>query len=159
MDVKMKRVLVILIIFIVSCKHQGNENKPNNSKQKEIITEEKHETKIEISTMDTIKIVEQLQGKWKEAEYPYRTVAFVKSNVKFVEEGTERKPIFEKFEISANCRFDNNNIRDLKTSDIILSLPETKRCEKLKISNDTLTFSGFKPYTGKDYNIVYLKIK
>lgn len=114
---------------------------------------------MEISTIDTIKMIEQLQGKWKEAEYPYRTVEFVRSTVKFVEEGVERKPIFEKFEISENCRFDNNNIKDLKTSDIILSLPESKRCEKLKVSNDTLTFSGFKAYTGEDYNIIYLKLK
>lgn len=155
----MKSVLVILTIFIVSCKNQSNENKPNHSKQNEIVTEEKHETKMEISTIDTIKMIEQLQGKWKEAEYPYRTVEFVRSTVKFIEEGMERKPIFEKFEISENCLFDNNNIKDLKASDIILSLPESKRCEKLKVSNDTLTFSGFKAYAGADYNIIYLKLK
>ena len=155
----MKSVLIFLTIFIVSCTNQDNENKGNNSKQNDIVPAEKPETKMEISTIDTIKIIEQLQGKWKEAEYPYRTAEFVRSTVKFVEEGTERNPIFEKFELSENCRFDNNNIKHLKQRDIILSLPETKRCEKLKVSNDTLTLSGFKAYAKEDYNIIYLKLK
>lgn len=159
MNIKIKFFLAILTVFVISCKNQNKENELNNSKQNEIVTEEKQETKIEISKIDKIKIIEQLQGKWKESEYPYRTAEFGSSTVKFVEEGTENKPIFEKFEISENCQFDNNNIKNLKTSDIILSLPETKRCEKLKVSNDTLTLSGFSTNTNEDYNIIYLKLK
>ncbi len=159
MNIKIKSFLAILTVFVISCKNQNKENELNNSKQNEIVMEEKQENKIEISKIDKIKIIEQLQGKWKESEYPYRTAEFLRSTVKFVEEGTKNKPIFEKFEVLENCKFDNNNIKDLKTSDIILSLSETKRCEKMKVSNDTLTLSGFIAYTNENYNTIYIKLK
>lgn len=158
MNIKIKLFLVILTVFVISCKNPNKENESNNSKQNEVVAEEKQDNKTETSKIDTVKITEQLQGKWKESEYPYRTAEFVGSTVKFVEEGTKNKPVFEKFEIPENCEFDNNNIKDLKPGDIILSLPETKRCEKLKVSNDTLTLSGYKAYTNKDYNIIYVKV-
>ncbi|MFZ6665374.1 hypothetical protein [Peijinzhouia sedimentorum] len=151
---KIKSLLIILIVLIASCKSQNKENNSSNSTQDEILVEEIQETKI-----DKIKITEQLQGKWKEIEYPYRTAEFVRSTVKFVEEGTVNPPKFEKFEISEDCQFDNNNIRDLKSGDVILTLPETTRCEKLMVSNDTLTLSGFSTNSNDDYHIVYLKLE
>ncbi len=154
MDIKIKSLLIILIVLIASCKSQSKENNSSNSAQDEILVEEIQETKI-----DKIKITEQLQGKWKEIEYPYRTAEFVRSTVKFVEEGTVNPPKFEKFEISEDCQFDNNNIRDLKSGDVILTLPETTRCEKLMVSNDTLTLSGFSTNSNDDYHIVYLKLE
>ncbi len=151
---KIKSLLIILIVLIASCKSQNKENNSSNSTQDEILVEEIQETKI-----DKIKITEQLQGKWKEIEYPYRTAEFVRSTVKFVEEGTVNPPKFEKFEISEDCQFDNNNIRDLKSGDVILTLPETTKCEKLMVSNDTLTLSGFSTNSNDDYHIVYLKLE
>lgn len=159
MNLKIKSFLIILTVLFISCKNQNKENELPNAEQLEIISEEKQEIKIEKTKIDTIKIIEQLQGKWKENEYPYRTAEFVSSTVKFVEEGTVNKPKFQKFEISEDCQFNNNNIRDLKSSDVILALKETKRCEKLKVSNDTLTLSGFSTNNNEDYNIIYLKLK
>ncbi|MBK8427957.1 MAG: hypothetical protein IPL27_19200 [Lewinellaceae bacterium] len=159
MNIKTKSFLIILIVFIVACKNKNKENEYPNSEQKEIPGKENQANQPEKIKIDKSKMMEQLQGKWKEIEYPYRTAEFVRSIVKFVEEGTANNPKFENFEISENCQFDNNNIRDLKSSDIILTLPETKRCEKLKVSNDTLTLSGFSTNSNKDYNIVYLKLK
>lgn len=76
-----------------------------------------------------------------------------------MEEGTDGKPKFEKFEVSEDCPFDNNNIRDLQSGDVILALPETNRCEILMVSNDTLILSGFSSNTNEDYNIIYLKLR
>jgi len=159
MDMKINSFLIILTFFIVSCKHKNSENKLPNAEQNETLEEENQENEMEKIKMLRRKTIEQLQGKWKEIEYPYRTAEFVRSTVKFVEEGTANKPKFENFEVSEDCQFDNNNIRDLKSGDIILTLPETKRCEKLKVSKDTLILSGFSTNIKEDYNIVYLKLK
>ncbi|WP_192349925.1 hypothetical protein [Algoriphagus sp. Y33] len=150
MRLKSNPILIILIVLILSCKNQNKENGSSSHQQYEIA--EKDNQGIEKD-----KIIEQLQGKWKEIEYPYRTAEFEESTVKFVEEGTQYNPKFEKFEVAENCQFDNNNIRDLKPNDVILTLPETARCEKLMVSNDTLTLSGFSTNTNEDYTIIYLK--
>lgn len=159
MDIKIKALSIILVVLIISCKNQNTENELPNSENNKIVKNENQETKIEKTKIDKPKIIEQLQGKWKEYEYPYRTAEFVRSTVKFVEEGTESKPRFEKFEISEACQFDNNNIRDIQPSDVILTLSEASRCEKLKVSNDTLILSGFSTNTNDDYDIIYLKLK
>lgn len=159
MDIKIKALSIILVVLIISCKNQNTENELPNSENNEIVKNENQETKIEKTKIDKPKIIEQLQGKWKEHEYPYRTAEFVRSTVKFVEEGMENKPRFEKFEISEACQFDNNNIRDIQSSDVILTLSEASRCEKLKVSNDTLILSGFSTNTNDDYDIIYLKLK
>jgi len=156
---KINSFLIILTFFIVSCKHKNSENKVPNSEQNEILKKENQENTTEKIEMVKRKTLEQLQGKWKEIEYPYRTAEYVSSTVKFVEEGTENNPKFENFEISEDCQFNNDNIRNLKSGDIILTLPETNRCEKLKVSNDTLTLSGFSSNIKEDYNIIYLKLK
>lgn len=159
MDIKIKSCLIILSVLLISCNNQNKESELPGSEHKETLRKENQETKIEKTKIDKIKIKELLQGKWKENEYPYRTAEFVSSTVKFLEEGTVNKPKFEKFEVSDECLFDNNNIRDLKSNDIILTLPENNRCEKLKVSIDTLILSGFSTNTNEDYNITYLKIK
>ena len=159
MNMIIKSFLIILTVFIISCKNQNNENELPKSDQNEIVGKDMQEIGMEKTKIEKTKIIEQLQGKWKENEYPYRTTEFLGSTVKFVEEGTETKPKFEKFEISEDCPFDNNNIRVHNSSDIILSLPETKRCEKLKVSPDSIILSGFSTNTNEDYNIIYKKIK
>lgn len=159
MNIQIKSFLIVLALLIISCKNHNKENEMHDSNHDETITETIPETKIEESEIDQTKIIEQLQGKWKEIEYPYRTAEFVDSTVIFIEEGTQNKPIVQQFELSRDCPFENNNIRDLKSDDLILSLPETTRCEKLIVSNDTLTLNGFSTNTNKDYTITYLKLK
>ncbi len=38
-------------------------------------------------------------------------------------------------------------------------MAEAKSCEILKVSNNTLTLSGFNVSNGHDYKIVYSKVK
>ena len=158
MNNKIKCFFLIFTVFIFSCKNQNKENDFPNSDENEI-TEEQKKTKEEVPKLSKAEIIEQLQGKWKENEYPYRTAEFVNSTVKFIEEGALVEPKFEKFEFSKNCQFHNSNIRDLESNDIILTLPEKKRCEKLTISKDTLILYGYSTNTNKNYEILYLKIK
>ena len=159
MHIKVKFCLIILSVFLISCNNQNQESKVPGSEENEILRKGKQEIKIEEAKIDKSGTLKLLQGKWKENEYPYRTVEFLNSTVKFLEEGTQNKPEFERFELSEDCQFDNNNIRDLKSGDVILGLPESSRCEKLKVYNDTLTLSGFSTNSKEDYNIIYLKIK
>lgn len=159
MHIKVKFCLLILSVFLIACTNLNQEREVPNSEENVILNDGKQQTKIEEAQIDKTNIIDQLQGKWKENEYPYRTVEFVSSRVKFLEEGTQNKPEFEKFELSEDCQFDNNNIRDIKSSDLILSLSENKRCEKIEVSDDTLTLSGFSTNTNEDYHIIYRKIK
>ncbi len=154
---KIKSFFLILTVFIFSCKNENKTNDLQNSQNSEIVKEEKKVTKEEVSNPDNAKIIEQLQGKWKENEYPFRTAEFKNSTVKFIEEGIPNEPEFEKFEISQNCQFDNSNIQDLKLTDIILILPEKKFCQKLAVSKDTLILSGYSTNSSKEYKITYLK--
>ena len=159
MTIQMKSFLIILVVFMFSCKDKNRENKLPNSAQNKTLNKENQENEIEKIKVVKGTVIKQLQGKWKEIAYPYRTAEFVRSTVKFIEEGTDKELKFENFDVSEACHFDNNNIRDLKLGDIILILPETNRCEKLKILNDTLTLSGFSTNSNENYNIVYLKLK
>lgn len=157
MNIKIKCFFLILAVFIFSCKNEDKKNDLLNSGNDEIVNEEKKVNKEEVSKLDNDKIIEQVQGKWKEIAYPYRTVEFVNSTVKFIEEGIPMKPEFEKFEVSQNCQFDNSNIKDLKSTDVILILPKKKICEKLTISKDTLILSGYSTNSSQEYEIIYLK--
>lgn len=157
MHITAKSLIILLVVLMISCKNQPNQNESPNAEPSEIVRKDTQETIAVKTTIDTNSIIEQLQGKWKEVAYPYRTAGFLNSTVKFVEEGTESKPKFEKFEVSEGCRYDNNNIRDLQSGDVILILPETRRCEKLNVSKDTLTLSGFSTNTNEEYNIIYSK--
>lgn len=153
---KFSSFLIILILLVISCKNQNNGNELLVPEEKNAV---KEDLTIDTLNLDITKITDQLQGKWRENEYPHRTAEFMNSTVKFVEEGIQSKPAFEKFAVGQDCQFSNNNIKDLKAGTIILNLPESNRCEKLKVSNDTLILSGFSTNTNKDYNIVYLKTK
>src|SRR5690606_20107174 len=158
MDLKIKLSFIILAFLVISCQNQEKQNELPPSDQLENVKENKKESEIEESKIDVSKIIDQLQGKWKEIEYPYRTAEFVQSTVKFVEEGIVNEPKFENFELSKTCSFNNNNMIDIKPNDIILTLLESNRCEKLRVSNDTLTLTGFSTNTNEDYFIIYKKI-
>lgn len=154
---KVNSILFIIIILILSCKNQDNKTELTNNNPDGIEQTENPTAEIQKTPIDKNKIIKEVQGKWKEIEYPYRTAEFVRSTVKFVEEGTSNNPVFEPFEIAEECPFENNNTRNLTSGDIILSLPESGRCEKLQITNDTLIMSGFSTHTKGNYNIIYLK--
>ncbi|MBK7427300.1 MAG: hypothetical protein IPI60_09890 [Saprospiraceae bacterium] len=130
-------LLMILLSLTISCTNQNREKPSSNNEADGIEQNETPNPDPYESSINKNLTIGQLQGKWKEIEYPYRSAEFVNSTVKFIEEGTSGDPAFEVFEISENCLYDNNNIRDLSTGDIILTVPETTRCEKLKVENDT----------------------
>ena len=104
-------------------------------------------------------MVKNIQGKWKESEYPYRMMEISGQEVKFTEEGVMEPPAFKAFEISNKCPFQVNNIKEVDKNTIILSLTEEQRCEKLKIENETLILSGYSTNTEADYKIVYKKME
>ena len=159
MKKKIKLFCLIITVSIFSCKNQSKKSDLLNPEKKEIVKKEKEETNEETFKLNKFKIIEKLQGRWEENEYPYRTAEFVNSTVKFIEEGTVAKPQFEKFDISQSCQFDNSNIKDLKSNDMILTLPEENRCEKLTVSKDTLVLYGYSTNTNDKYEIIYLKTK
>ncbi|RXG30012.1 hypothetical protein SAMN02745246_01965 [Leeuwenhoekiella marinoflava DSM 3653] len=126
--------------------------------QNEQQTDSKQLAPGEESAFNTSEIIEKLQGTWKEVQYPYRRITFVKKQVKFVEEGTQVKPDFEPFEIAQNCTYDNSNIKNVTSEQPILNLPHSERCEQLSVSQDSLMLSGYSLHTQQTYVIKYLKI-
>lgn len=114
---------------------------------------------IETAAIDTVSILNNLQGKWKEPAYPFRLAHFKDSTVKFVEEGVVEKPTFKAFRISTQCPFEVNNLKNAGTGDLFLVMLEARACEIVKVSNDTLTLSGFNVNTGSDYNIIYTRVE
>lgn len=158
MNIQFAHLTFTLLVLMLSCTNGKEETGNQNNEQDTIVHQVNPNLEIEKSIEKNL-VIEQLQGQWKEIEYPFRTAEFVNTNVKFIEEGTEGNPAFEAYEIAENCTFENNNIKDLVSGDIILSLPDTRRCEKLRIASDTLSLSGFSTHTNENYNIIYLRVK
>ncbi len=113
----------------------------------------------EISANKRESIIQNLQGKWKETEYPFRDAHFENSTVKFIEEGVAEEPVFQEYAISKECPLEVNNIKNVSVDDIFLVITETGICEILKVSNDTLILSGFNVSSNSDYQIVYKKVE
>ncbi len=103
--------------------------------------------------------VENLKGKWKEFEYPFRQLDFKDSTVKLTEEGTEEAPRYKPYKILNACPFTVNNMKNAESSDDFLVMTEDSSCEIIKLSNDTLTLSGFSSNTMSDYKISFGKIE
>lgn len=154
MKLKTTPILIVFIVMMISCKNKTQEQQSEGFENNEVITETQ-EPEVGFSETERVKIIENLQGKWKETEYPYRTAEFKNATVKFIEEGIVEEPKFQTFEIVAQCPFSVNNIKNIKPGEAILALPETQRCEKLKISNDSLILSGFSTNSNEDYTIIY----
>ena len=148
-------LLIIFTVLIISCKESNSESNTGNSENTEIKNEG---TEPVISEIASQNIIENLQGEWKEPEYPFRMAEFKNATVKFTEEGVAEKPGFQEFKILSRCPFDTNNIKTTKAGDIFIVIAEDKRCEKLKISNDTLTLMGFNISTNSEYQIYYKKL-
>lgn len=104
-------------------------------------------------------IIKNLQGKWKETEYPFREVHFENTKVKFNEEGVAEETVFRKYSISKDCPFEVNNLKNAGEDDIFLVMEEARTCEIIKVTDSTLTLSGFNVSSNSDYNIVYKKLK
>ena|SRR5690606_6652698 len=104
-------------------------------------------------------IIKNLQGKWKETEYSFREVHFENTKVKFNEEGVAEETVFRKYSISKDCPFEVNNLKNAGEDDIFLVMEEARTCEIIKVTDSTLTLSGFNVSSNSDYNIVYKKLK
>lgn len=151
---KFRYVLLLIFISIISCKGKDSENVDTNidSTNTETTTKNKSESNINIT-----EIIENLQGEWKEKDYPFRSVIFEGYKIKFIEEGVSEDLVFKKYKITNECIYKTNNIKNISPQDLILIIPEDERCEKINISKDTLIFSGFNVSSGSDYKIVYIK--
>jgi len=157
MKFKVHYLGLLLTIFLISC---SNTKKEANGKISELDNEgASQEKKNTTAISDSASIIKKLQGKWKESEYPFRMANFKNTTVKFIEEGTNTEPIFREFKISKSCPFDVNNLKNAQSEDIFLVMMEAKSCEILKVSNTTLTLSGFNVSNGHDYKIVYSKME
>ena len=147
----------ILTILFISC---NNGNKEAQTKKTESDNNETfQEKKNKLSTTDRDSIIKNLQGEWREIQYPFRLVLFKNTTVKFIEEGVEEKPTFQDFNILQECPFEVNNIKNSRSNSIFLVIVEAKTCEILIVSKDTLTLSGFSTNTNSDYYITYSKVQ
>ena len=153
MKFKVHYLGLLLTFFLISC---SNTKKEANAEISELTAQEEKST---TAISDSASIIKKLQGKWKESEYPFRMAHFKNTTVEFIEEGTDTEPTFREFKISKHCPFVVNNLKNVQSGDIFLITVEAKACEILKVSDTTLTLSGFNVSSGHDYNIVYNKME
>ena len=147
----------ILTILFISC-NNGNKEAPTK-KSEPGNTESFQEKKNQISTTDRDSIIKNLQGEWRETQYPFRLAHFKNTTVKFTEEGVVEAPTFQDFNILQECPFEVNNIKNARPNNIFLVMVEAKTCEILMVSKDTLTLSGFNTHTNSNYDIIYSKVQ
>ena len=157
MKIKFFAVCLLLTVMLVSCTNGKQEvvvkdNEPGNA-------EIPGQINNDLNTINTNNIIQNLQGKWKETEYPFRQVHFVNNTVKFIEEGIADEPAYVEYTISKNCPLQVNNLKNAGEDDIFLVMAEAGTCEILKVSNDTLTLSGFNVSSKSDYQIIYKKVE
>lgn len=148
---------ILLTIILISC---NNANDKSTTKDAELKTNDTLGKKVNgINSTFSDSIINNLQGEWREAEYPFRKAHFKNSTVKFIEEGVAADPEFVEYKISEDCPFEVNNIKNAVSNDLFLVIPASKRCEIIKVFKDSLTLSGFSTNTNRDYKIVYNRIK
>lgn len=145
----------LFILLLFSCRNTGEESYSDNSEK--ISTGTPQDFQNEISSTEREAMINELQGTWKEPEYPFGEAQFRDTLVKFIEEGVVEAPRFRQYRLSRECPFEVNNIKNTVPDDVILVVAGAETCEKLAISNDTLTLSGFSAHTGEDYSRIYLK--
>lgn len=157
MRFKIFALVVLLTSILISCKDEKELEHISDSPGLNTNDSQK-EAENEIPMVDPGALIQELQGYWRETEYPYRVAEFQDSLVKFIEEGIAEEPKFQEYKISGDCPFEVNNIINIVPEDLILVMIENKTCEKLKVSNDILTLSGFNVNTGTEYQIVYKRV-
>ncbi|WP_027377923.1 hypothetical protein [Kaistella palustris] len=151
-------LIVILSLTMFSCEKAATKSTVEQSDQNKVVENTDRDTEDQGLETEKITLAKSLQGKWKEVEYPFRTVEFQNSTVKFVEEGTANDPKFEKYELGTQCPYENTNIK-AGNEKMLLILPEKRVCEQIDLSNDTLTLSGYSTNTNSDYKILYVRAK
>lgn len=156
---KKRFLLGLLVVFLFACKDASKQPEDHQSPKNESVIEQTDDEANLSSPLNKDEVIKNIQGKWKESEYPYRMMEISGQEVKFTEEGVVESPTFKAFEISNKCPFEVNNIKEVDKSMIILSIAEEQRCEKLKIENETLILSGYSTHTEADYEIVYKKME
>ncbi|HSN59315.1 MAG TPA: hypothetical protein VLR49_00155 [Ferruginibacter sp.] len=148
---------LLLSMMLLSCNNNKEDSNTENIDTKK--TEPASLINNDISAIERDSIFKILQGKWKESEYPFRQVQFTNTSVKFIEEGVQAEPTFKEYNISRNCPYKVNNIKNAGTNEMFLVMVEAGTCEILKTSNNTLTLSGFNVSTNSGYNIIYKKLE
>ena len=137
---------IVLLTTVISCEKENAE--PDTTQNEKI-----EETQENVSdTIPHSTLAEELQGTWREPEYPFRRAEFKDSTVKFTEEGVIEPPSFKPFEISNECPF----LPDLPiNNETYFVRLENEICEKISVQNDTLRFRGVE----SDYTIVYERME
>ena len=148
--------LSILAAFLFySCKNGEQSSTPNSELNNSDTSQVSSNESIQERTVN----IQNLLGKWKEIEYPFRLLHFTDSTVKLTEEGVVEAPRFKAYKISNTCPFEVNNIKNTKSDDNFLVMTQDSTCEIIKLSNDTLTLSGYSTHTNSDYKIYFGKIE
>lgn len=155
MKIKIYALSLLLTMMLFSCKNNEGDVTLEDIEINEADTT--REMNSEISAIERENIIENLQGKWKETEYPFREAHFVNTTVKFIEEGVAEEPAFREYTISKDCPFEVNNIKNAGDDDIFIIIPGTSTCEIINVSGDTLTLTGFNVSSNSDYHIIYKK--
>ena len=156
MEIKFHVFRLLFTVILISC-NDGNQDVV----VKDVVledTETTTEINIDVSA-NRDSIIKNLQGKWRESEYPYRVAHFENTTVKFIEEGVVEEPTFREYTISNECPFQVNNIKNAGDDDIFLVIAEARTCEIIKVSDSTLTLSGFNISSNSNYSIVYKKME
>lgn len=102
------------------------------------------------SSLDDYK--RQLQGEWKRQSYPYGTIEFSGSRVKFVSgEGAPEPPQFKSFDIALECP-DSDGASAAYSFDIALTTG-SGNCDRIDLSKDALTIY----FAGSSSGVVYYR--
>ncbi|WP_068593520.1 hypothetical protein [Cochleicola gelatinilyticus] len=149
-------VYILLILLMCACNEKASEKRVNTLETTSEATPLKN-SETPTGKVNATQIQKQLQGVWKEAEYPFRKVEFKDWMVKLTEEGVSGSSTFETYALAGSCRFANTNIKDVTPTTLLLTLTESERCEKMNLTDTTLTLSGFNTSSNANYEIVYLK--
>lgn len=150
---------ILSTLLIVSCKAPAADTTSEKSKVDTTKKEVLEVTDIEISNMDTLALIQSLQGVWREPEYPFNRAEFKNTTVRMVEEGVAEASVFRPFTISHQCPYDVSNMEKNHPTDTILVFNGIDRCEKLCLSQDTLILSGYNTHTQSMYRIDYVRVQ
>src|SRR5690606_10401939 len=149
----------LFTVLIFSCTNQSSDSTTDESKTNPAENGALEVTGIEIPDIDTLALIQNLQGVWREPEYPFNRVEFKNTTVRMVEEGVAEHSVFRPFSLSHLCPYDVANMDKSQLTDTILVIEDTDRCEKLSFSRDSLILSGYNPHSQSIYQIDYVRVQ
>lgn len=149
----------LFTVLIFSCTNQSSDSTTDESKTNPAENGALEVTGIEIPDIDTLALIQNLQGVWREPEYPFNRVEFKNTTVRMVEEGVAEPSVFRPFSLSHLCPYDVNNMEKSQLTDTILVIEDADRCEKLSFSRDSLILSGYNPHSQSIYRIDYVRVQ